>query len=324
MNNNEIVRTVHGSRLFGCSTDSSDYDFKVVRGATFRDLVLRKDEIQNLKDYNSAGVKEETEIFTPHAFSHLLKKGQVVALEMLFTPDTHILKSTQDWEILRINYRKIVSKHMMPFIHYAKNQAQRYGVKGKKLGTLRNACAIIKGMLKTKTKMSPATFDNLFACLRHDEGVTMMTKREAGDTKIRYMGICGKFFSETTELDLWLAPLEQFKDEFGERSKAAFDADGVDLKAQYHCVRLCEEAKELWKTGKMTFPRPEAELLLKLRSGSIPKDVLETMITTAFQELDEVMKQPANIPDHPDEDWLDSWAIKTQRRVTMPEVVVFT
>jgi predicted nucleotidyltransferase len=45
------------------------------------------------------------------------------------------------------------------------------------------------------------------------------------------------------------------------------DAHGYDVKAAMHVVRLLNEGIELMRTGTITMPRPEKELLIRIRTG---------------------------------------------------------
>jgi predicted nucleotidyltransferase len=45
------------------------------------------------------------------------------------------------------------------------------------------------------------------------------------------------------------------------------DAKGYDTKAAMHMIRLMGECLELLRDGRITYPRPEAELLLEIREG---------------------------------------------------------
>lgn len=45
------------------------------------------------------------------------------------------------------------------------------------------------------------------------------------------------------------------------------DIQGYDTKAAMHMIRMMHECLELLTTGKMTFPRPEVDLLMEIRTG---------------------------------------------------------
>ena len=63
---------------------------------------------------------------------------------------------------------------------------------------------------------------------------------------------------------------------------------GYDIKAAMHLIRLLNEGIELMRSGTITLPRPEKELLITIRTGNYgsPDRVL-TLANTLFCELDE-------------------------------------
>jgi uncharacterized protein len=65
-------------------------------------------------------------------------------------------------------------------------------------------------------------------------------------------------------------------------------AHGYDIKAAMHVIRLLNEGIELMRSGTITLPRPEKDLLITIRTGSYGS--LEGVLSLAnnlFRELDE-------------------------------------
>ena len=46
------------------------------------------------------------------------------------------------------------------------------------------------------------------------------------------------------------------------------DVPGYDIKAALHAIRLLNEGIELMRSGSITLPRPEKELLITIRTGN--------------------------------------------------------
>src|SRR3989441_2789081 len=67
---------------------------------------------------------------------------------------------------------------------------------------------------------------------------------------------------------------------------------GYDIKAAMHVIRLLNEGIELMRSGAITLPRPEKELLITIRTGSYGSlDRLLNLANTLFAELEQAETQ---------------------------------
>lgn len=74
---------------------------------------------------------------------------------------------------------------------------------------------------------------------------------------------------------------------------------GYDTKAAMHLMRLLFEAEEYMKTGEITYPRPEKELLLSIRQGAWTWDRLFFEYNEAEKRVESAM-QESKLPEHCD------------------------
>jgi predicted nucleotidyltransferase len=65
---------------------------------------------------------------------------------------------------------------------------------------------------------------------------------------------------------------------------------GYDVKAAMHTLRLLYECKELLSDEKITLPRPERDLLIRVRTGKYSMDKVLTMAQELFAECEEAVK----------------------------------
>ncbi len=291
-----IFKSLMGSRLYGCDIPSSDYDNK---GIFLEDLTDLLDKKPNVFRDNSV-VNIEEEMYCLSYFMKLLQSGNTIPVEMLFIPETYWLETSKQWEEIVANRSKIVSSNIYPFIAYAKTQAEKYGFKGEKLTTIKNATLIVNTGL---------TFDGLCSYFKDQPGIGFNTEITRSTKPIRHIVICGKSFGETTNQKLWLEPLFKMLKTYGKRAQEA--TEGIDLKAQYHSVRLMNEAIELFTTGFITFPRPEANLLLEIRNGNYDKKAAETLIDTTYNKLLKV-KEASTLQSKPDINLMNELVYKFQ------------
>ena len=69
-------------------------------------------------------------------------------------------------------------------------------------------------------------------------------------------------------------------------------AHGYDIKAAMHVIRLLNEGVELMRSGTITLPRPEKDLLITIRTGSYGSlDRLLNLANTLFAELEQAETQ---------------------------------
>jgi len=79
------------------------------------------------------------------------------------------------------------------------------------------------------------------------------------------------------------------------------EAFGYDTKAAMHLMRLMFEAEEYMQTGKITYPRPEKDLLLQIRQGGWSEQKLMLEYAEAEKRVKKAMEK-STLPDQVDRD----------------------
>lgn len=74
---------------------------------------------------------------------------------------------------------------------------------------------------------------------------------------------------------------------------------GYDVKAAMHALRLLYECKELVTEGNITMPRPERELLIRIRTGKYSMDRVVAMAQKQFAEC-EAAARASSLPERID------------------------
>jgi uncharacterized protein len=74
------------------------------------------------------------------------------------------------------------------------------------------------------------------------------------------------------------------------------DQFGYDVKAAMHVLRLLYEGIDLMRNGRITFPRPEKEMLLKVRTGGWSQDRIVQHAQRLFQEFEQAT-QESSLPE---------------------------
>src|SRR5215468_2898083 len=65
---------------------------------------------------------------------------------------------------------------------------------------------------------------------------------------------------------------------------------GYDVKAAMHGIRLLNECKEILLCGTITLPRPERDVLIRVRTGKFPLERVLDMANKLFAECDEAVE----------------------------------
>jgi len=74
---------------------------------------------------------------------------------------------------------------------------------------------------------------------------------------------------------------------------------GYDVKAAMHTLRLLYECKELLSEGTITLPRPERDLLIRVRTGKYSMDKVVAMAQKLFAECEAAAKS-SSLPERVD------------------------
>lgn len=90
----------------------------------------------------------------------------------------------------------------------------------------------------------------------------------------------------------------------GAKRKDSHAQHGYSVKNAYHSIRLLEQGIELLETGTLTFPRPNANLLLSIRNGEMNFEELSELVEDRSVEF-KVAEQKTSLIERPDKKKLD-------------------
>lgn len=301
---NLIFKCKFGSHLYGTNVPTSDEDYKGIYIPESRDIILQqtKKTIQaNTK--LSEGIKNQAgdtdfEIFSYQEFLKLLVEGQTVALDMLFaTDDFYLLPRTDDWNLIWDNKDIFLHKGTSSFVGYCRTQAAKYGLKGGRVAAMKRAIEFLRTM-DPKEKLG-----NYWPAIEQIASETEHMKIEViegpNQAMMPYWVVCDRKMGQTVTVQYAKEIYQKVYDQYGARAKLAEKNENIDWKALMHAVRVCEEAKELLNTGHITFPRPEKELLLKIRKQELPYKQVSEIIEQGIQDVEKA-KQNSLLPEEPD------------------------
>jgi RNA repair pathway DNA polymerase beta family len=311
---NKIIEIKFGSHLYGTDTPASDLDFKGIYLPEARDIILGRAR----HNVSTSRPKQEferntrddidTEIFSLAEFMRLLCDGQTVALDMFFSPESfHVFKGER-YDIFKTIYDnkdRLLSKGILSFIGYARKQASKYGIKGSRVRAVKDTIdflTTLDGTLLLREIRPQLRESGLF----NDEFINYVTGTDQNGGAVLYFEVCGRKFQLTNSVKYSLNVLNKIYDEYGQRARLAETNDGIDFKALSHAVRVNFEGQELLKTGFITFPCPNRQLLLDIKTGRLPYKEVERIIEEGLREL-EGAQANSSLRDEPDRQWVDDF-----------------
>lgn len=290
----KILEMKFGSHLYGTSTPDSDTDFKAIYLPTAREIILhtykKTDNLQRPKQPFERNKKDDVdiEIFSLDQYLKLLCEGQTMALDMLFAPEEFYTWQTKEGEIFSYIYNnreQFLNKNVNAFVGYARKQAAKYGVKGFRVAALRSTLDWLSLQYDENQKLAVADPAG-FAAQLNNEHVKITECRgpaigvmephlEVNDRKIPFHATI-KYAKQV---------LQKIFDQYGQRALIAEKNEGIDWKALSHAVRVNSEAVELLLTSQITFPRPDRELLLAIKTGQMEYKEVGEIIESGLEQL---------------------------------------
>ena len=276
-----------GSHVYGTSLPTSDTDYKGVHIPDKSDILLQRVRPsineKTKTDPNAKNTADDVdfESFSLQQFMKLLLEGQTIALDMLFTPERWILQSSPTWREIVDRKDQWLSRSVTAFVGYCRQQAAKYGVRGSRVAAVRAVLKLLDEIIAFRGNSPTNRLEQHWHGLiqfvvDHRDHAQIVRVSDKNGLKHVYLEVCGRKVDQHMTLKHAREVYQRVFDAYGQRSLAAERNEGVDWKAVAHAVRVTTEAEELLLTGHITFHRPDAPLLLRIRKGEVPyKEVAE-------------------------------------------------
>lgn len=308
----QLVKIKFGSHLYGTDTKNSDLDYKGVFIPSARDLILQKAPKQIITNTKSGSDSRNTkddidnEMFSLHRFIDLLMDGQTVALDMFFAGSDNWENNKCDWTWFRLKNsgNRLISAKATSFIGYCNTQAAKYGIKGSRISSLTG----ITNLLKSKganVKLS-SFWNEIEAYVNSDEHSSIELLQGPNKESVPHLQVCNKKVAMFNTVKQALPIYENVLARYGDRAKEAQNNENIDWKALHHAVRVCYEAEELLTTGSITFPRPDKDILIKIKKGELPYNQVAELIEAGMDRIKELEKK-SFLRAEPDRAWAEEF-----------------
>lgn len=316
---NLICKMVFGSYLYGLNTPNSDKDYKGIYLPERDNLLLGNyarhysESTGNDKSKNTAD-DVDVEIFSLPYFIELACKGETVAVDMLHA-DVNLLDTEFRptlvgliWRELKANRHMFYTRDMKSYIGYARKQANKYGVKGSRMGDVEKVINWLK-FSKNDEQRFTTTIRQVYTQLPTSEFVRLVSQ----DTKqgeLKFYEICGRKYQDTLTLEQLLVHAQGIYDEYGDRAKMVKLDLGVDWKAVSHALRASYQMLGILKDGDFEYPLPQTEFLLAVKKGELNfVNEVQPELERLIPEIEKLC-ETSKLPQKVDRNYWDSWLLQ--------------
>ncbi|NVN43116.1 nucleotidyltransferase domain-containing protein [Asaia siamensis] len=318
-----VIRMVAGLHLYGTDTPASDTDLKAVFLPSARDILLQSCQdvvvAQREKSHgerNQAGDVDETG-FSLHRFLDFLGQGQIVALDMVFTPPDFWLEEPHPvWHRIVESRLSLIGLSAASFLGYCRAHAERNGARGARLAELTQMARFIgeerashggAGRLEDiETRLRDFIATSNFA-----HTAIVMIDQPGPNGAVAHLSCAGRKTPFRTKLIDAEVLLARAAANYGARANAS--SNGSDGKALSHALRVGYQTKELLSTGHITFPRPEADHLRAIKGGKVSAECIGQELEALMIEIERLAESTSFVGVEPDRALRDDLICHTYR-----------
>ncbi len=257
-----------GSHLYGLESPSSDHDYKGVFLPSL-DYFYSYNNVKSITvttgDSKSKNTKDDVdiELYTLQYFIHkLLSKGDTGALDLLYsvTNKDKVIYGYENMCLVKANIHKILDiKNANAFTSYALGQAKKYGIKGTRLGVLKNIRNFLRGdsiqcLFDIHGDSRLELIADEIIKSYGDKSYCFHKQENCKGSTTDYLCVCGSMHQYNITIKEFCDRIIKAEENYGNRTKKAGKDGGVDYKALSHAIRALYQTSELFRDGKITFP----------------------------------------------------------------------
>jgi predicted nucleotidyltransferase len=323
---NKILEMKFGSHLYGTNTKDSDLDMKAIYLPESRDIILgsyKKTIVTSRpKAHGERNTKDDidVEVLSLDRFLELLCDGQTMALDMLFATEDMFSSETTDlgrhlFQCIKANRLELINRNVNAFIGYARQQAAKYGIKGSRMEAIKQTVAMLQSLPSWDRLSAHADKLQLLVNLEKTPLVEIIDiPGPKGAAAMPHLHVAGRKVPFHATVKMALSVYEPILANYGARAHKAHLAGGADYKALSHAVRVNAEGIELLTTGNITFPRPERDLLLKIKTCQMPMDQVSEIIEHGLVDL-VAAQEKSTLRDAPNREWAQDFVHDVYREI---------
>jgi uncharacterized protein len=252
-----------GSHLYGMVTPESDHDLRGFVCPPYPYLI-------GIKKFESKEFPGDKKIYSALYFLRLVLRGDPQTTELFFADEKHIVECSE------------IGRRILSLRDSLISNAIFGRIMGYSTGEWRKAMAVKLVSVKAdKTKKLIINDIRTHWSLDKEKMDSIVDVLDSIDEK--------KLVSSMSGL--------------GTKRKADVEEYGFCRKSAAHSIRLLNQLVEIMETGQITFPRPEASMLLDIRKGKYTKEELEEIHDEVVSKA-EAAREKSVLPDKPNEKYI--------------------
>jgi len=303
-----VVLMKFGSHLYGTATENSDQDFRGIFLPNVDDLLLGEcvDSYNtSTKDGQGKNTSQDidTQFHSLKKFLYGLRDGDTGCYDMLFAPEHCIIKSSPTWDKLLSYRNNLVQKDLYGIVHYIYTQASKYGLKGSNIDALVKIIDVLSTLPENDKCL--LHWNTIVSQLKDHDRITwhQLPQNDKMVNTIPAFEAMKRKFLATNSVKINLELATRLKGIYGHRAELARKNLGVDWKGMHHAYRVMTQTEELLTTGHITFPRPDVEKLMLIKTGKLPYEQISEELEVGMERLLEIQKNSA-LPEKLDNDFI--------------------
>lgn len=296
-----------GSVLYGTNSEKSDCDLKGVFVPSVASLVKGTAShhyrfSSGANDSKNSAEDVDVELWSLQKWLNMLAAGDTGALDMLFSVYAKHVKPLVNENFLGEFYSKPSTlfdvTNNKSYVGYAYGQAKKYGLKGSRMGLLKDVREYLEERLvgvDMEHVRAGEYFEELVKKFGHESYCFMKESKNPNEPKMLFL--LGKGFCPAIKMAEMVQRLETEFNKYGQRVKEAANNENVDWKALSHALRCLLQVEEVLDTGFVQYPLKDAELLKAVKFAKYSWAEVEQMLLEHLRLMEEKL-QNANGYQH--------------------------
>lgn len=315
-----LFRTIHGSRLYGTNTPASDTDWKSVVLLPIQHLlrgIKVSNSVSSTGDKHGANTADDTddELIPFQVLAKDFVGGQTYALELVFvTLQRYSQGDCDDIDPYFIHVcnelaSKYLTRNVNAAVGYAMNQANKYGIKGTRLNSLRAFHELVTECHDTYPKSKKVL--KLGDSPKFLAGVAKLAAVDPHIRSALYFGprstdvanpidpaviLLEKTFGHEIDFDEAVKRTSGMLKKYGARAHKAAVASGKDWKAISHALRIIDQATDVLVHETLEFPLPRADYYREVKEGKHAWKEVSVELEEGMKRL-EAAQATTTLPD---------------------------